>query len=182
MVVIEHIIRSCKTGNQAAQKELYKFLLLYLQAVANRYLRDTSYLKDVLQESYIRIFRSLDQYDAEKASLKQWAAKITINVCFNYNKRMIEPIREELNDALHKVPVQPLVLQDLSNESLLVILKKMPKGFFEVFNLAVIDGYSHKEIAEILGISIELSRKRLSRGKSWLRFYFQKKPNLIKKI
>ncbi len=174
MEVDYDLIQSCIAQDRKAQKQLYELLLPYLRAIANRYLRDTSYIKDVLQESFVKIFRSLDKYNFDKAPLKQWAAKITINSAFNYNKRVIGVPKEEFVVASHETPILPANVQNWTDDDLLLTLKKMPEGYFEVFNLFVVDGYAHEEIAVMLGISEALSRKRLSRAKAWLKKNYEK--------
>ncbi|MFK8102968.1 MAG: RNA polymerase sigma factor [Saprospiraceae bacterium] len=171
------LIKSCIAQERKAQKQLYELLLPYLRAVAHRYLRDTSYVKDVLQESFVKVFRSIEKYDPKQAPLKQWAAKITINNCFNYNKRVIGIPKEEFVIDSHETPVLPTDLQNWTDDYLLLILKQMPEGYFEVFNLFIIDGYAHEEIALMLDIKEALSRKRLSRAKVWLKKNY-KKPDL----
>ncbi len=173
MQINKSLIQSCISQNREAQKQLYRLLLPYLRAIASRYLRDTSYIKDVLQESYIKIFKSIDKYDFNKAPFQQWAAKITINSCINYNKRVIGTPNEKLVVEKHETGMMPTVIQNWSDENLLLVLKQMPAGYFEVFNLFIIDGYTHEEIAKILGISEALSRKRLSRARKWLKKNFQ---------
>jgi len=181
MQISDALIKSCISNNRNAQKQLYELLLPYLRAVARRYLRDQSYIKDVLQESFVKVFREINQYDFEKATIKQWAAKITINTCFNYNKRVIGIPKEELVLEMHQTIIKPTV-EDWSREDLLHILKQMPEGYFEVFNLSVIDGYSHEEIAAMLNIKEALSRKRLSRARTWLKKTFIEKPNWLNQI
>ena len=169
MSISEKLINACKSQNRIAQKQLYELLLPYLRAVANRYLRDTSYVKDVLQESFVKIFRSLEKYDPQKAPIKKWAAKIVANTSINFNDRVIGYANVEFDSSKHDVVYMPLVTGELTDEHLLFILKQLPKGYFEVFNLFVIDGYKHEEIAQILNISESLSRKRLSRAKEWFK-------------
>jgi len=176
MEIDKKLIASCIAQERAAQKELYQLLLPYLRGIANRYLRDTSYEKDALQESYLKIFKSIDQYDFDLAPLPVWAGRITINQCINYNKRVIGIPNEELKVEQHEASSRPAVLEKWSNENMLYILKQMPIGYYEVFNLFVIDGYSHEEIADLLGISEVLSRKRLSRSRTWLKKYIQDRP------
>ena len=176
------IIRACIKQQRAAQGKVYKTLLPYLRAVAYRYLKDTSYVKDVLQESFIKIFRRLDKYDASNGTLKQWTARIVINTSLNYNERIIGLPKEELKMFKLDIHHAPLAIQKLSNEHLLYILKQMPDKYFKVFNLHVIDGYSHQEIGSILNISQELSRQRLSRARNWLKKIFHKNPDLINEI
>ena len=174
-----NLIKSCISKNRKAQKQLYLLLLPYLRAVANRYLRDTSYVKDVLQESFVKVFENIDKYDIQKAPFKQWAAKITINNCLNYNKRVIGIPKDELIVEQHDTFILPSIIKNLSRENLLFVLKQMPEGYFEVFNLYVIDGYAHDEIAQILNINEALSRKKLSRARVWLKKTFQGKNDLI---
>lgn len=175
MQIDNSLIKACVSQNRKAQKQLYESLLPYLRAIACRYLKDTSYVKDVLQESFVKIFKSMDQYDFNKAPLKHWAARITINHCLNYNKRVIGAPKEEFTVASHDAAMIPAAEQGWTDEKLLFLLKKMPEGYFEVFNLFVIDGYSHQEIADLLGVHEALSRKRLSRAKNWLKTNFTKK-------
>lgn len=167
---IDHaLIKACVSQNRKAQKQLYVQLLPYLRAIACRYLRDTSYEKDVLQESFVKVFKNIGQYNFDKAPLKYWAAKITINHCINYNKRIIGLPKDEFVASDHEIPRPIGDTKDWTDETLLAILKKMPEGYFEVFNLFVIDEYSHEDIAGMLDISAALSRKRLSRAKVWLK-------------
>ena len=161
------MIQACANQNRAAQKELYLKLLPYLRAIANRYLKDTSFTKDVLQESFVKLFKSIHKYDPQKAPFKNWAARFVINTSINYNERVIDQYSEELIIDLHE-SVDYEEIDQLSDGILLAVLKKMPHGYYEIFNLFVIDGYNHKEISLILGITEALSRKKLSRAKNWM--------------
>ncbi len=172
------LIKLCVAQDRKAQRQLYELLLPYLRAIANRYLRDTSYAKDVLQESFIKIFKHLHTYDFDKAPIKKWAAKITINNSFNYNKRLIGIPKDEFDVDQHETAINPAVMQNWSDEDLLLFLKQMPDGYFEVFNLSVIEGYAHDEIAKLLNISEALSRKRLSRARNWFKKKEQEQPDL----
>ena len=173
------LIKSCVAQERKAQKQLYELLLPYLRAVANRYLRDTSYMKDALQESFIKIFKNIGKYDSSKAPLNKWSAKIVVNCCLNYNERKIGIPNEEFEADQHVIAIPPSILQNFSDEHLLYILKQMPTGYFEVFNLFAIDKYRHDEIACMLGINEALSRKRLSRARNWLKKTLHEKPDLM---
>ena len=174
MQVDQEIITSCIAKNRIAQKQLYELLLPYLRAIAYRYLRDTSYTKDVLQEGFVLLFKRMEYYDQNKGSMKAWAAKIVINVSINYNKRIIKNSTVEFDPKNHDSVKDPRVLRSMETNEILAIIKKMPRDYFEVFNLYVIDDFSHDQIAELLQISEALSRKRLSRARSWIKKIFQK--------
>lgn len=175
MEIDSKLIEACLSNKRESQKQLYTLLLPYLRAITKRYIRNQCFVKDVLQESFIKIFNKLETYDHNKATLKTWAAKIAINESLNYNKRKIGAPKEEIGEEAHTIFVYPKIVAELSNQDLLSILKQMPTGYFEVFNLSVIDGYKHEEIAEMLNISTASSRKKLSRSKDWLKKKF---PNL----
>ncbi len=141
----------------------------YLRAVTRRYLRDPLYEKDVLQESFVKIFKSLQDYDPNKGTLKKWATRVVINTCFNYNDRIIKQPIETWDATKYDIAAsldQPKVLTD---EQLLALLRAMPSDYARVFMLFIIEEYSHEEIAEMIGISQSLCRKRLSRAKVWLK-------------
>lgn len=173
MEINQEIINHCLNGDTKAQKLLYLYLVPYMKAIAFRYLRDSSFSKDVLQESFIKIFKKLESFNPQKASIKSWAAKVVINTSLNFNQRVIGEPNVELEIEKHDVISLNNVLEDLSEEHILNLLKKMPRQWFDVFNLYIIDGYSHQEISELLNISLPLSRKRLSRGREWVKKTFK---------
>ena len=173
MEITQVIINGCLLGDTKAQKHLYLNLLPYMKAIAFRYLKDPSFSKDVLQESFIKIFKKLENFDPQRASIKSWAAKIVINTSINYNHRIIGEPNLELEVEKHDVICLQSALENLSEEHILNLLKKMPRQWFEVFNLYIIDGYSHKEISLLLNIPVSLSRKRLSRGRDWVKKTFK---------
>ncbi len=166
------IIKACKQKDQRAQREVYRYLLPYLKPVANRYLRNNQFIKDVLQESFVKMFLKFETYNLEQSALITWATKIVIHTSINYNQRII-PIKNHLDIADLNIAVyegkDDVFIQEISKEQLKHVLDHMPNSFSEVFNLHVIDGYDHEEISEILGISTVLSRKKLSRARAWIK-------------
>lgn len=163
------LIALCLSNNREAQRQLYDLLLPYLNVICKRYLFDSNLLKDVLQEIFISLFRHLDQFNIQKASFKTWSTQIAINACLKCNKKSQHSRTEELRIDLHEIAEGPKVVDDISNEELISWLKKMPFQYYEVFNLHVIDGYSHDEIGKLLSIEAALSRQRLSRARAWVK-------------
>jgi RNA polymerase sigma factor (sigma-70 family) len=163
------LIALCISNNRNAQKQLYDMLLPYLNVICQRYLNDPSERSDVLQETFISLFKNLKQFDLSKASFKTWATKIAINYCLKNNEKRKREATQELGEAQFESQVDPEVLRNLTNEELLLWMKKMPENYFTVFNLYVVDGFSHQEIAQILRIEESLSRQRLTRAKNWLK-------------
>lgn len=175
MKISKECIEGCRRGEQTSQRELYDFLLPYLNALCGRYLRETSYRKDVLQEAFILIFNKIDQYDAEKGEIQSWAGRLVINLCLKQNKSGSFVNYGQSDSEKVQPQVNPDVIDQLSNEDLIRFLKTMPSKYYEVFSLFIIDGFSHEEIGKALGIRTSLSRKRLARARTWL----QAKPQSL---
>ncbi len=163
------LIGACAAGDRPAQKRLYTMLVPYLNAICKRYLYDHTQAQDVLQESFIRIFTHIRQYDAALSNFKTWSARITINCCLKQNTKTARHHVLNLEPSAHDIAIPPEVIHQLSNDDMLLILRKMPEQYALVFNLYCIDGFSHTEIADILGIDHALSRQRLLRGREWLK-------------
>lgn len=176
MKISNEIIALCKSKNRAAQKQLYRQLLPYLNVVSKRYLKDSTYTSDVLQEIFILIFTKIEQYDSAKGAFKTWAVRITINCCLKHNQKFSKAIVQELIPSQHGKTILPEVLNKYSDEEIMRFLKKMPEQYFQVFNLYELDGFSHKEISEVVGITEALSRKRLSRAKAWIEKKIEPQP------
>lgn len=164
-----NLISQCLSNDRKAQRLLYNMLLPYFNAVGRRYLNNDSDIKDVLQESFINIFKKLHQFDTARASFKTWATKILINNCLKKNQQYKKAPTQELIVDLHDRQLAADSVDDLSDSELLRWVKKMPQQYYEVFNLYIVEGFSHAEIAKMLGIEEALSRQRLSRARAWLK-------------
>lgn len=163
------LLRACRANDRTAQRRLYRAALPHLHLVCRRYLRYPADLKDALQESFLAVFRGLDGYDANRGPFGAWARRVTINVCLRQNERYARRATDELVVNLHEPAIPPAAYANFSAEELIAWLRRMPAPYFAVFNAHVIDGFSHREVAELLGIEETLSRQRLSRARAWLR-------------
>lgn len=176
MQISQDLIKACKRKDRLSQKALYLKLLPYLRAVCRRYLYRENYLNDVLQESFVLIFNKIDTFDLNKGDFKKWAVRICINNSLNFNKKQHLKLTE-LTISEHDIPQLPQAYHQMSNEAILVFLKQMPKSYYQVFNMVMVDGYDHNEIAKMLDIDAALSRKRLSRAREWLKKALGKDAN-----
>ncbi len=171
------IIEGCQAENPRWQKELvlrYSGLLL---AVSQRYTRNTETAKDVLQEAFIKIFRYLPRYEP-RGSFEGWLRKIVISCALQQlNKKRW---KKELSglDNVPDMAVDPDIFRQMGANELIELIDTLPDGFREVFNLYVIEGYSHKEIGALLGITESTSRSQLTRARKLL----QKKLNNVERL
>ncbi len=168
-VIDRSIIDACIRKERNGQKALYSILLPMLKPIVSRYLRNNQYILDVLQESFVQIFRNIDKFEPSKGNISSWASKIVINTSLNYNCRIIGINTYELENANVIAQETKAIEKSMCIKDLKEVLQAMPKSYYHVFNLYIIDGYDHEEIAQILDISTDLSRKKLSRARNWIK-------------
>ncbi|MCH1581553.1 MAG: sigma-70 family RNA polymerase sigma factor [Flavobacteriales bacterium] len=165
-----HWMEGCKRGERTAQKALFQSLVPYLRGVVRRYIWNDEAVEDVLQEAFIRIFRNVDRYDAEKGAVKTWAARIAVNVALTEGKKRAKWERTGVDVEMWS---SPEVLENMAMDDLMDVLKTMPEDQYKVLNLHLIEGFNHEEIGAMLTISPELSRQRLARARKWVRQRFE---------
>ena len=127
-------------------------------------------------ESFYRIFNKIDQYNG-KGSFEGWMKRIVINECLMYlRKNNNMKMHVELEKA-HGVSESANILSNISFNEIVELLQQLPAGYRTIFNLYVIEGYKHREIAEELGISINTSKSQLILAKKRLKALYKKKHN-----
>ncbi len=164
------IIRKCKKGDDRACKALYDLFLPYCYGICQRYGVPNQEIKDVLQVAFSSMFSSISLFDSSKASFKTWFTRICINKIIEqrrsrYSNQDFAAI--ENVDNLTFIEERDSLDSQMDRDYILKILGQMPEKFQCVFNLYILDGYSHKEISSLLGISIGSSRIILNRGRLW---------------
>lgn len=173
---VKHI-QGCRKQNREAQRLVYEIMAPKLYRLCKRYLKKEEEIEEVLADAFFTIFTKIEQLK-EDLAFEAWARKITVNNCLLQIKKNIN-FNLYLEDVSYNS--QPLAdeVTDLEEEDLLNLLQYIPDGCQTIFNLFVIEGYSHKEIAEQLGISEGTSKSQLNAAKSKLKelvrtFYYQK--------
>jgi len=166
-VTENEIIAGCLKKSAMCQHLLFAKYSRKLMTVCSRYAGTSSDAEDMLQESFIKIFSSIHQYRSE-GSFEGWLRKITVNTCLRKLRKT--KIRyddlatvEALNDD-----VQPDVISILTEKELIGLISSLPDGYRVVFNLSVVEGYSHDEISAILGIEAATSRSQLIKARRQL--------------
>ncbi len=166
---INDIISRSLKNDRKAQRQLVDQFAKYVYAIALRYARCDDDAQDIVQDTFIRVFDKLGQYNRERGQFKSWISKLTVRVALNKYKRFYNH-REVATQEWTKEPeIAPEIYSSLQMEQLLKVINQLPDGYREVFNLFCIDGYSHREISAALEIPESTSRAMLSRAKSKLR-------------
>ena len=163
------IIELIKERKQSAFKLMYQKSIAYVYSIVRRYVTNESEHADVIQEIYARVFLSIDTYDESKSEFKYWLRRLVINQCLQHYRQGKSPRLYVSIDAANEIDTgEERHLYELSKAEVENYLSQMPEGYRQIFMLVVMDGFSHKEVSEQLGISVETSRSQLSRAKSWI--------------
>lgn len=149
------------------QKALYEHFAGKMYGVCLRYARNPSDAADILQEGFVKVFTKLDQFQFQ-GSFEGWIRKIMVNTALRaYQKQRFEHEKSGYEN-LPESPVAPDAIAALSASELLELIRKLPDGYRAVFNLVAIEGYSHAEAADMLGIQESTSRSQLTKARRWL--------------
>ncbi len=156
-------------NDRVAQKKLYEALAPMLYSVCLRYVQDKVEAQDLLQDTFVKIFHHLGTYKKE-GPLEAWARRIAVNEALSFfrKKKKVEYSLDFSSESNVWQDSGVNAFEQLSNEDLLKMIGKLPDGKKLVFNLYVIEGYSHKEIGELLSISEGTSKSQLSKAKEML--------------
>ena len=175
----EELIRACIEGNQRACNELYEQNKGWLYAICLRYHKNLVDAQDSLQESFITIYRNLHSFKAQ-GSFKGWMRKVTVR-CILSSFRKKNKIAES-NFESFADPVDISLLQSLEKDELTFLIERLPAGRKQIFVAHAIDGFSHKEIAEMLAISEGASKSQFFHARRELREALEKDLVIAKKI
>ncbi len=163
----EEILRDCRKGKAKAQQALYERLASKMLGVCIRYIRDREEAEHVMIGGMVKVFEKLDQFKGE-GSFEGWVRRIMVTESLMYirkNKALSVEVEVEAADL---EPDYSSLEDHLQTSDLLALISELPVGYRSVFNLYAIEGYSHKEIGELLGISENTSKSQLSRARTYL--------------
>lgn len=172
----QEIIKDCIAGRARGQKALYDLYYRKMYGVCLRYSRDTMQAEDFLQEAFIRVYKNIAQFRLE-GSFEGWIRRIVVNVCLEMirkEKSMLFIDGDERNYDFGDDPVS----DKFNTQHLLKAIQELSEGYRTVFNLFAIEGYSHKEIADMLGISEGTSKSQFARARQSL----QLKLNMVSSV
>ena len=164
------LIKGCKANERAAQEGLYKLFYADMLRLCYRYLKSDELSKEALNTGFLKVFQHIGTFDEKKGELGGWIRTIIVRTCIDLGRKEIKfnkeiGVLEEAEDVF----LLPAVLNKLYAEDLLKYIRLLPDATRLVFNLSVIEGYSHGEIGEQLNIGESTSRWHLSEGKKMLR-------------
>jgi RNA polymerase sigma-70 factor (ECF subfamily) len=178
---LRHIVEGCVRNDRRAQEQLFKMFYGKMLAVCKRYISDNDTAQEVLQESFIKIFDKIGVFDF-KGSLEGWVRRIVANTAIDsIRKSKRNPFQTDSDTVFKQETTEDMILQeewDLNEfkaEAAMTAIEQLSPAYRAVFNLYVIEDYTHKEIAEMLGINEGTSKSNLAKAKMNLQKILKKK-------
>jgi RNA polymerase sigma factor (sigma-70 family) len=163
----DELIKGCLRRDANAQRELYDTFSSKMYSICYRYVKGSMEAEDILVTSFMKVFDKISQFKSE-GSFEGWIRRIVVNEALTYLRRNRSMYLETELEQADREPDYNMLSDHLEAEDLLNMIKELPTGYRIVFNLYAIDGYSHKEIADQLGISENTSKSQLSRARTYL--------------
>lgn len=164
---LDQLINACKENDAKAQEQIYKLFAPKFFGVCLKYSTNYAEAEDNLQDGFIIIFKKIDQFQF-KGSFEGWAKRIMINNALQKYRTQVRFL-EVVNDNVAEDEIPELDDEDVSLDYLMQIIQELPDRYRMVFNLYVLDGYSHKEIAEMLEITTGTTKSNLARARMILK-------------
>jgi RNA polymerase sigma-70 factor (ECF subfamily) len=158
------LIEGCIQGDRRMQEELYKRYAPKMYGVCLRYANNQAEAEDILQEGFVKVFRKMSSFRQE-GSFEGWIRRIFVNTAIEHYRKKIhlQPITDYEENTIEGKYLS--VLDAMAEKDIIELVQQLSPGYRTVFNMYVIEGYSHKQIAEALGISEGTSKSQLSRAK-----------------
>lgn len=170
------LLKLCRNFERRAQRQMVDLLAPFLSQVCKRYERSRAEVQDLVQEALILIFNNIDQFKGGEKEFFGWSRRIAVNVCLQkIRKKNIQPESLETGPDPGEIPA---VFSQMGVDEILLVLDCLPENQRIVFNLNVLDGYSHAEISQELHIEVSHSRTLLTRARAALQDIILKKESL----
>lgn len=163
----KELLKACLQGDRQAQKDIFNMFAGKMMAVCLRYARHRLEAEDILQDSFIKVFTHLADFE-HQGSIEGWIRRIIINTAIKNNQKKSYSHEEIGLDNVKEDSANPEVFSQLSEEELIKLIASLPHGYRMVFNLYAIEGFSHKEISELLNIEESTSRSQLMKARRML--------------
>lgn len=164
---LDSILYGCLLGKKSEQEQLYHNFAPKMFAVCLRYASDYHNAEDLLQDGFVKVFNRLNKYNG-LGSFEGWMKRIFINTALDKYHKEKQYRCVPLDECFQK-GIQAEVLQDLYKNDLIQLIQSLPPGYRKVFNLYVVDGYNHNEIAKLLNITTGTSKSQLARARNLLK-------------
>ncbi len=164
---LHNILTGCQGGKRKAQEKLYRHFYAFAMSVAMRYARDEQQAADIMSHAFVKMFRSIHSFDISKGNFHGWLKKIIINEALDLLKAESRFSSKELPVA-EEPSISSAVIENTDAAAIMHLIRQLPPATHAVFVLYAVEGYAHKEIADILKIKEGTSKWHLSEARKIL--------------
>jgi len=170
---IDKLIAGCSKGDRKCQQIIYEKFYMKMMGVCLRYASNKQEAQDLVHDGFIKVFENIKKYNYS-GSFEGWTRRIMVNTAIDYYRKNKNIFTKESQDFANLESEEPDqdVLSQLRTEDIMKAVQSLSPGYRAVFNLYVVEGYSHKEVSKELGISIGTSKSNLAKAKKNLRKLF----------
>lgn len=159
------MIEGCINGKRSCQKQLYDRFASKMLGVCMRYAKDRAEAEDMLQEGFIKVFHNISRFKDE-GSFEGWVRRIMVFTAINFYKHRARKFQEDLDQSGYDAPFDDNVIEKISAKEIIALVQQLPEGYRLIFNLYAVEGYTHKEIADMLNIAVGTSKSQYARARS----------------
>lgn len=175
--MVTEIIKGCRKRQRESQKKLYKMFYAYGMSITLRYADSRDQAAEVLNDAFMKVFTNINSYDPDRP-FKPWLRSIIVNTAINhFHKNNTDWQREDLDAVKSELARKEMITNGISYQEIIGLVQQLTPSYRAVFNLYVIEGFKHREIADMLGITVGTSKSNLSKAKRNLQSLLEK--NLI---
>jgi RNA polymerase sigma factor (sigma-70 family) len=161
------LVKALRKQDPKAQRQVYEKYSSRMLGLCFRYAGEEMMAEDVMVEGFMRVFSKIDQYSGD-GSFEGWIRRIMVNEALGHLRKQKRILEDTLSDDAANIPDYLYADQNLNEEELLNLIAELPVGYRTVFNLYAIEGYSHSEIADLMGITESTSKSQLHRARALL--------------
>jgi len=174
---LQDILNGCRRGDRSSQHDLYKLYYAYGMSVGIRYVKNEDEAIHILNDSFMKVFTRISKYD-NKYDFKPWFRKIVVNTAIDYIKKQKKLHMKSQIDEASNISSREDILSRIGYKELIGLVQSLSTAYRTVFNMYVIDGFKHEEIANKLNISIGTSKSNLSKARAQLRDMVSQQLNI----
>jgi len=172
--LINEIIKGCRKRQRRSQKELYKMFYAYGMSITLRYADTRDQAVSILNDAFMKVFDNIKRYDSDRP-FKPWLRQIIVNTAINhFHKNRKYTLHLDYDRKTEDLGRQESTISGISHQEIIDLIQQLPPAYKTVFNLYVIEGFKHREIAEKLGITVGTSKSNLAKAKKNLQVKLEK--------
>ncbi len=166
---IQILIEGCKKNDRKAQELLYNKFYVAMASLCARYISNNQDAMQVLNDGFLKVFKNIKSYNSGIASFYTWVRKIIINTAISFLRKSPIAYTSDFSEMKEETAIQNNIIEKMNADELLSLIRKLPAATQVVFNLYTVDGFNHREIGEMLGISEGTSKWHLSEARKKLK-------------